>query len=255
MSRVYNYKFQEEDPNDHKFHLHVAQMQATALPSQVDLRDSGYMPPVLDQSCLGACTANATSNALRFCLKKNKAVKDFQPSRLFIYYYSRLLEGTINEDSGAVIRDVMKAVHTYGACSENNWGYDISKFTVLPPAAVFRAAQTHIKGFQYMAVNQDLNSLKNALAQGFPIVFGMSVYSSFESDTVAKTGVVPMPNQNDQNLGGHAQIICGYKDDTQQFIVMNSWGNWGDKGFCYIPYKYLLDGNLSSDFWVVRNFI
>jgi len=252
---IYNHRKQPIDERDHKFHLTVPQL-TTTLPSHVDLRTTGFMPPVLDQSQIGSCTANATSNALRYCLHKEK-VTDFQPSRLFIYYYSRLIENSVNEDSGAVIRDVMKAVQTYGACSENNWGYDISKFTVHPPTNVVRAAQSHVKNFQYLAVNQDLNSIKNALVQNFPIVFGMSVYSSFESDTVAKTGQVPMPNlQTEQNLGGHCQLICGFQDSTQTFIVMNSWNvSWGDKGFCYIPYAYLLDASLSQDFWVIKHFV
>jgi C1A family cysteine protease len=254
---IYNHKRQETDDNDHKFHLCVYQINSTTLPTHIDLRDSGNLPPVLDQSVLGSCTANATSNAIRYILKKENAARVFQPSRLFIYYYSRLIENTVNDDSGAVIRDVMKAVAMYGACSENNWTYDVSKFTIHPPLNVVMAAQTHIKSFQYMAVNQDLNSMKNALAQNFPIIFGMSVYTSFEDDIVSKTGQVPMPNlQNEENLGGHCQLICGFSDEKQHFIVMNSWNtSWGDNGFCYIPYQYLLDNNLASDFWVCRNFV
>ena len=251
---IYNHKRQPVDNNDHKFHLHVPQL--ATLPASVDLRNTGFVPPVLDQGQLGSCTANATSNALRYCLRKEKTT-DFQPSRLFIYYYSRLLENTVNQDSGAVIRDVMKAVQTYGACSEVNWPYNISQFTVHPPTSAVRAAQSHVAGFQYLAVNQDLNSIKNALAQGFPVVFGMSVYESFESETVAQTGIVPMPNTTtEQNLGGHAQHILGYNDSTQMFTVMNSWNTtWGDKGFCYIPYAYLTNSDLASDFWTLRHFV
>jgi C1A family cysteine protease len=251
---IYNHRRQEKDSRDLHFHLTVPQL--ATLPSHVDLRTSGYMPPVLDQTSLGSCTANATSNALRYCLRKEK-LADFQPSRLYIYYYSRLIENTVNEDSGAVIRDVMKAVHTYGACSENNWGYDISMFTVHPPTSAVRAGLSHVKGFQYLAVNQDLNTIKNALVQGFPVIFGVSVFSSFESDSVMQTGDVPMPNtQTEKCLGGHAILMVAFSDETQRFTFMNSWGvGVGKQGYFTLPYQYVLDPNLSSDLWTIRHFV
>ena len=252
---IYNHRRDPVDERDHKFHLKLPQIEAKALPTHVDLRTSGFIPPVLDQSSLGSCTANATSNALRFLLKKEK-LQDWSPSRLFIYYYSRLIEGTVSEDSGCVIRDVMKEVATYGACSESNWPYDVEKFTLHPPSSAVRAAQTHIKNFQYMSVNQDLITIKNALVQGLPVIFGMDVYSSFESDAVAQSGIVPMPNVTTETLlGGHCQAIYGFDDSTQRFTVMNSWSaNWGDKGFSYIPYAYILSSH-ASDFWVCKSFV
>jgi C1A family cysteine protease len=95
--------------------------------------------------------------------------------------------------------------------------------------------------------------MKQCLAAGYPFVFGFSVYSSFESKAVAKTGKVPLPKRNESQLGGHAVMCVGFRDKDQVWIVRNSWGSgWGDKGYCYFPYQYLTDPSLCSDLWTVR---
>ena len=93
--------------------------------------------------------------------------------------------------------------------------------------------------------------MKGCLASGYPFVFGFTVYESFESDQVAQTGHVPMPQAGEQVVGGHAVLAVGYDDSNQWFIVRNSWGpNWGMQGYFTMPYLYLLDPNLSGDFWM-----
>lgn len=255
---VYNHKNDEIDERDHKFHLNFSQLNI--LPPSADLVKTGYLSDALDQGDLGSCSANATSNALRFCLKKEELVQkrqmDFQPSRLFIYYYSRLIENSVSEDSGCCIRDVMKEVQIYGACSETNWVYDISKFAIHPTSDAIIAARSHIYRFQYLSVKQELNSIKNALVQGFPIIFGIQVYESLETHSVLQSGVVPMPDVTNENcLGGHCILMTGYDDATERFTFQNSWGKGvGIDGFFTIPYQYILDSNLASDFWCVRGF-
>jgi C1A family cysteine protease len=94
--------------------------------------------------------------------------------------------------------------------------------------------------------------MKGCLASGFPIVGGFSVYSSFESDQVAKTGIVPMPAKNESQLGGHCVLIVGYDDAKQWFIIRNSWSDtWGAQGYCYMPYAYWTNPSLASDFWQI----
>ena len=54
-------------------------------------------------------------------------------------------------------------------------------------------------------------------------------------------------------IGGHAVVGVGYDDAKQWFIVRNSWGGqWGMKGYFTLPYAYLTDENLASDFWTIR---
>ena len=220
------------------------------LPAKVDLT-SQCPAKVYDQGQLGSCTANAIAGAIEFDLLKQKQ-SDFTPSRLFIYYNERVIEHTVSEDSGAMIRDGIKSVNKQGAPHETLWPYKISKFTQKPPAKAFTDALLH-QAVSYQRVKQDLGQMKTVLASGYPFVVGFAVYDSFESEEVARTGTVPMPGQNEQMLGGHAVLCCGYDDSTSRFIFRNSWGsNWGNKGYFTMPYQYLTDTDLSDDFWVIK---
>jgi|SRR5579859_2064749 len=222
-----------------------------ALPPSVDLRSN--CPPPYDQGHLGSCTANAIAAAIEFEQMKQQLPQVFVPSRLFIYYNERVLEGTVNSDSGAQIRDGMKSVGTQGACPENTWPYDITQFEVQPPDACYQAALQHKTILYQRVADNNLNQMKGCLADGYPFVFGFTVYESFMSDAVAQSGHAPMPGAAEQVLGGHAVLAVGYEDAHQWFIVRNSWGNtWGMQGYFTLPYAYLTDSNLASDFWTVR---
>ena len=239
------------DLPDHRDHLYAVPPRVMAiLPGRVDLRPA--CPPVLDQGELGSCTANAIANAHFYDQIKQQDANPFPPSRLFIYYNERAMEGSVKSDAGAQIRDGIKTLVKQGACPEPLWPYVIAKFATKPPVSAFTEAEKH-QAILYQRLTQTLAQLKGCLAEGYPFVFGFSVYESFESDVVAKTGKVPMPGQSEMNLGGHAVLAVGYDDAKQVFIVMNSWSEaWGDKGYFYMPYAYLTDAYLAADFWTVR---
>jgi len=220
------------------------------LPLKVDLRK--YCPPVYDQGQLGSCTSNAIGGAFEFELLKQDKTKDFIPSRLFIYYNERVIENSINIDSGAQIRDGIKTVNQQGVCPETMLPYDISKFTAKPSAACYTEALKH-QVQKYQRVQRNIDQMKACLNEGYPFVFGFTVYSSFESSAVAKTGLVKMPKRNESVIGGHAVMAVGYDTKAARFIVRNSWGlDWGLKGYFTMPFQYLTDENLSDDFWTIR---
>ena len=201
----------------------------------------------------GNCTANSIASAFRFAQIK-QAQKDFAPSRLFIYYNEREMEGTVAEDSGAQIRDGFKSIAQQGVCEEAMWPYDPSQYAVKPPEACYTHALNH-QALQYSRVGQTEDELKRCLADGFPISFGFTVYNTFQSQYTATTGMVTMPGWFDSRKGGHAVLLVGYIPIKGHlyWVVMNSWGEgWGDKGFFYMPEKYLLSSGLASDFWTVR---
>ena len=228
----------------------LALSAVTSLPSSVDLSAQPDMPPVYDQGQLGSCTANAIAAAVDF-QNHRQDQKWLTPSRLWIYYQERVIEGTVSQDSGAQIRDGMKAVAKLGVCPETDWPYDISKFTNTPSDQCYREALQH-RVTRYQRIPRVLNQFKGCLAHGFTFVFGFRVYESFESDEVGRTGVVPMPATGEQALGGHAVLAVGYDDEQQRFIVRNSWGEgWGMGGYFTLPYAYLMDRGLASDFWTV----
>ena len=238
------------DLPDHRDHLYAAPPpRLAALPPSVDMRP--LCPPVYDQLQLGSCTGNAIAGAIEFDQKKQGKTQ-FVPSRLFIYYNERAMEGTVNSDSGAQIRDGIKSVAQQGVCNETLWPYDITQFAVKPSAQCYTAALQE-KVAQYQRLVSNLNQFKGCLADGYPFVLGISVYESFESPAVAASGNVPMPAPSEQQIGGHAVLCVGYDDAHQWFIVRNSWGvGWGQQGYFTLPYAYLIQPGLASDFWTIR---
>lgn len=256
MSIVRNYGWKPDLPDfrDHKFKVeHLSPIQSVYLSNKYKL------PVVYDQKNLGACTSNSLAFSIHFDLLNKhdqKVIAPWIPSRLFIYYNERLLEGTVDQDAGAEIRDGIKTLATYGVCSEDAWQYNQDQFATKPSTYAYALAQA-VKAIKYESLdNTNKQILVNALLQGFPIAFGMTVYESFESDEVSNTGVVPMPGSNEQVLGGHALSIVGYNANTDRFVVRNSWGStWGLKGYCSIPADYICNADLANDFWVIYTIV
>ncbi len=237
------------DSNDARDHKYSAPYRAPiALPTNVDLRP--HMPPVYDQSTLGSCTANAVAGALQFERLK-KGLPDFTPSRLFLYWNTRAMEGTSDYDSGAMLRDTIKSLGDMGDLPESDWPYDIYQFATKPPLRCYDVATLYSQ-VTYKRIDQDLDLMRQALAGGDPFVFGFMVFESFESGEVAQDGLVCLPEPREKPLGGHAVLAVGYDDGPQHFIVRNSWGpTWGQNGYFTIPYSYLTDQMLASDFWTL----
>ncbi len=248
--RIYNVNINRIPTSELKYSSvidnHISKHKDT-LPSVIDLRSK--CPIVFDQGQLGSCTANAICSAFQVQDTADDGI-DFVPSRLFVYYNERSMEKTVSEDSGALISDGIKSLKKYGVCPESSWSYDITKFTVKPPQSCYTSALTH-KAISVSNIRQDMISMKASLFSGYPFVVGISVYSSFESDDVAKTGIVPMPDiTKEQLLGGHAILCVGYDDTKNVWIMRNSWGTgWGMSGYFTLPYDYLLSSQLSSDLW------
>merc|ERR1711977_169323 len=220
--RAYGWRSQLPDRSDHWFAPASSEGAAEPLPATHDLREANaWLPEVYNQGHLGSCTANAIAGAFEYNEARAGYRNDeFMPSRLFIYYNERRMEGSVNTDSGAQIRDGIKSINRLGVCDEKMW----------------------------------LNDMKRALAvENQPIVFGFSVYESFEGDAVKKTGIMPMPRKGEKLMGGHAVLCCGYDDEKEMFIVRNSWGaDWGMDGYFLMPYAFMLDKNSASDFWIVE---
>jgi C1A family cysteine protease len=230
-----------------KFALYSARVDAAALPSKVDLRPE--CPPVYDQGQLGSCTGNGWAGAVEF-LRMKQGLTDFTPSRLFIYYNERVADGDVPQDAGAAVSDGATVVTKIGCPNETLWPYDISAFAEQPPQQAYDDAKNHLV-LQVQQVSQDLASMKEVLADGLPIVVGFTVYQSFESQRVSQTGVVHMPGHHEAVVGGHCVVLVGYDDSERRFIARNSWGTgWGMAGYFTMPYAYMTNPRLSSDFWM-----
>lgn len=223
------------DPRDYRYALtHVAR------PKSVDLRSK--MPPVWDQGQLGSCTAFALTAAVAF-------LHGFTGSQLWLYYKERVLEHTTRQDAGAMIRDGIKVLAKTGLPPENAWPYEPAKFAKRPSTAANKAAKQELIG-EYRRLT-GISAYLDCLASGSPFVVGITVFDSFESDAVAKTGEVPMPEPTEAMLGGHAICVVGYREDGS-FIVRNSWGpDFGDHGYVYLPHAYLANIDLATDAWAI----
>jgi C1A family cysteine protease len=245
----HGYGWQKDLPDQRDHFYAVPSPVLGPLPAKVDLRPQ--CPPVYDQGQLGSCTANAIAGAIQFDRLKQK-LDDFVPSRLFIYYNERVLEHSVASDSGAQIRDGIKSVAKQGDCPEPEWPYDIARFKTKPAAACYQDALKY-KAVSYQRITPVLGQLKGCLASGWPFVFGFTVYESFESPAVAKSGHAPLPASGESVVGGHAVVGVGYDDAKQWFVVRNSWGlGWGLKGYFTLPYAYVAGADLASDFWTIR---
>ena len=234
---------------DHRDYTYSAPEAILAnLPASIDLRVN--CPAVYDQGQLGSCSADAIAGAFEFELMKQNAPA-FVPSRLFIYYNERVIENSVPYDSGANLRDGMNSVSHQGVCTEDTWPYIISEFSQKPYESCYQAALANTIS-NYYSLGQDVYQMKSCLADGYPFIFGFTVYQSFESDQIRQSGVVNLPVDGESVVGGHAVVAVGYDDTQNRFIVRNSYGpDWGLNGYFTMPYDYLLNG-LASDFWTIR---
>lgn len=220
--------------------------EPSSLPKVIDLRP--MQPPIYDQGQLGSCTANAWGGFHEFLAMK-QGFGAITPSRLFIYFNERQIDGDTGQDAGASLADGAQVLSTAGAPPETDWPYDIGQFAQTPPQQAYNDGKSRLILDPHQ-VAQDLTTMREVLAGGYNIPIGFTVFESFESDAVSRTGMVPMPGPNEQSLGGHATEIVGCDMGRSVWIVRNSWGpGWGMDGYCMMPLAYLLSPQLADDFW------
>lgn len=219
-------------------------------PKRVSLRDGTTLGVPFDQGDLGSCTANAIGKAYRHALAVQGKLP-FDPSRLFVYYGEREIEGTIASDSGAMIRDGMKVISKLGVPPEPEWQYDIRRFDTKPSQTAYDEAAKH-QCIRYRRVAPTLKGIVDALARGFPVVAGFTVYESFDADAA---GTVPTPRPDEAVYGGHAQLITGYDKTTPtsaRLEWLGSWGTeWASGGYCYTSSAFLKAAHV-SDCWTIE---
>jgi C1A family cysteine protease len=243
--RIYGYHPSLSDHRDRPVDYGSLPVKTPA--PEIDPRDKMQTP--YDQGQLGSCTANAVAGAVEYdaLLDGN----DFgTPSRLFIYYEERVIEGTVNSDAGAVGRDGFKVVKRTGVPPEADWPYVISRFKDHPPTSAYQDANQH-KIPEYTHVPRDPYAWKVVLSNQQTIALGFSVYESFESNTFARSGIMPFPKSGERLLGGHEVLAIGYLEQYPDYVLCrNSWGTgWGLEGYFFMPWSYITDARrFSSDF-------
>ena len=234
------------DPRDMLF---AAQPETLAnLPTNVDL---GPFPPIYDQGRTGSCTAQAGAAVFDYA-RKRQGFEFMSPSKLFLYYATRLLEGSTESDSGAQLRDVIKALRTYGVCEEIIWPFNETMVTRRPDQKAWDLA-TEDMVVRYRSVQQTPEQIMGCLAEGYGIIFGFLVFDQYQR--LGDTALVSMPGVGDRPLGGHANVLRGYSTIGGRVRVRarNSWGTgWGSQGECWFPMEFLTSRQICADFWAVE---
>lgn len=245
----------------------IADTSGITILSEVDPRQE--MPPVFDQLQLGSCTANATAAAFQY----DGILDDKDPgrlARLWIYWQERKLEGSLGQgDTGAEGSDAFKVARTVGIPPETAWPYNPAKYNVAsyfdpkaPPAAAVHA-ETHYRLTKPVATPPRTEAaFKAVFSNKQTVAFGFTVYESFESSEVASTGIVPMPAQGEQVLGGHEVLAVGYlKAEPNYALCRNSWGSeqtdgtaWGlaGDGYFLMPWQMLLSSQIAGDWTTIQ---
>lgn len=239
---------------------HLAPPPSIILPSNVDLRP--WLGPVKDQGEVGSCTAHAGTGLREFLYRKlhqyeiDKSIltDDFRLSPLFLYAMERELEGTFGHDNGAQSRTIFVALTKYGCLLEKDDPYTVGNVEQMPTVLLMPKALPYSRISYHRIL--DVPTLKSVLASGYVATVGMPVFSSFQSDNTAATGLVTVPQSGESCDGGHEMLCVGYSDARKAVCVRNSWGAWGDDGNCWIPYDYftseLVTAQGGCDFWTAH---
>ena len=250
----YGAKPDSYDPRDVRKKYSSHQIPSQQCP-KVDLRR--YVDHVYDQGRLSSCTANAVCAAYGLRLKMQSQTLEggyycFNTSRLFLYYNTRrYYKGDITKDTGASLRNTVKSLKQYGVSKEVFWPYNPAKFAQMPPAYSYDSGKGN-NLCRYECLTQDIDQFRACLKDNCPFVFGFKVYRSFHS--IGENGyVMPMPTHGEllnQPEGRHAVVAVGYDDRSQCIIGLNSWGaGWGEGGYFYMPYAFVKNADMCSDFW------
>lgn len=229
------------------------QAKATTAES-VDLR--GDFTAIKNQGEQGSCLSHALVAVFEYMMKRNFS-KECDLSEAFLYYNARNMdtEGdvSVNIDSGSRFKPSLDSLTKYGIALEAYCRYVENSHNTKPSDKAYKDAENR-KLRKALGLRQNVNDIKSALAEGYPVVASFTLCESF----VPEKGLIPMPDEeeikkatevqsDEHNLrhSNHAMVICGYSDKMQMFLVRNSWGEaWGDNGYCYIPYAYVAQEEL-----------
>lgn len=217
------------------------------LPNSVDLR-SGFAE-IKNQGPQGACSAFSLVSVIEYFIQRTLSNK-IDLSEAFVYYNARVINDKTNIDEGSTFQDIIKSIRDNGVCVEELCPYNPSVYNEQPSDEAYHDALDR-KITEAKNVRLDIVDIKSALAQGFPVIISARAFKTYVTNA---NGVIPPPSQEEleDETSNHAMVICGYTDREGYFIVRNSWGtNFGDQGYCYLPYEYIRTPKAINNAYVV----
>lgn len=235
----------EEIPLEETYEAHQVTTES------IDLR--GNFSKIKHQGNQGSCLAFTLTSVFEYMMRFCKQ-EDCDLSEAFLYYNARSLDeyGSVDEDQGSRFVPALESLRTFGIALEKHCPYNDQVFNSKPSEEAYQDAATR-KLLKALNVERNVNAIKSALSDGYPVAGSFNLFKSF----FEAGAYIPMPSEQEmkefeqqgeeeQNRHSrHAMVIVGYSDKLQRFLVRNSWGEeWGDKGYCYIPYSYIANENL-----------
>jgi C1A family cysteine protease len=233
---------------DQRDALYAYRYLGKAVKGEIPTVKYNICAPVRDQLTIGSC--GPFSAAMH--LTATQVFQYEEPvsySPLFLYYAYRKRFGHVENDDGVMLRDMLKVLATDGICRESTWPYKLENFSVEPPPAAWEEAKTNrIKSYHALYT---LDDMIDCLAEGYGFLGGIGCYESILD--AEKTGIIALPKLGEKLLGWHALFFGGGYDNHKHMIkAQNSWGDWGDEGYAWLPYEYMSRPGLAADFWTIR---
>lgn len=237
-------------------------MGNTSLPSGFSIKTK--LPPIGDQGQYGTCVAWAVGYNLKTTLNaidKNwtattlaDARNQTSPKDLFLAIPSAAKGDNCN---GTSFEPAFNQLINRGGASVNSVPYtNMGNCSQGPDAGVApEAGKNKLSNFR--KISMSVNEIKTYISQNRPVVFGAKLSDNFmtwRSDQVL-TSHSTFTNVGDHAT--HALMIIGYDDNkgpNGAFQVVNSWGNvWGDKGFIWIDYNFMVNPQFGLMAFVATN--
>lgn len=238
---------------DRPYKIRGSFQNGVTYPPSTNNRAKG-LASIVDQGNLSSCTGNAGAQVVN-TLRLRQGLAEVPLSRLALYYWTRLREGTQDSDAGATIADTITVLKTAGIGPETDWPYDVSKYAVQPPGQEVLDALKELVLTDELIDNSDLDQIKDALYNGHVIDLGFTVMQSFQG--IGADGLMPMPMSQEDVLGGHSVYAIDYDDGVQcpgaspgALLCPNSWGSgWGLNGTFWMPYDVATNKDIADDWW------
>lgn len=247
------------------------------MPSKIDLQQ--WVPQPKFQGGFNTCNAHVVGALLQYFEQKAFG-RSVEPSRLFLY---KVTKNFLQEDGdpGVYIRQTMGTLKLIGVPPEKYWPYleigtlknpnrEDPRLEEEPTAFCYSLAADY-QAISYYRLDQPdstedpdelLHRVKAHLLAQIPCTLGFPLYASIKQ--ALEGGKVPYPAEGESQVGNHAVVAIGYDDDlvvtnaddasvtTKGALrILNSWSTeWGDEGFGWLPYEFVLRGR-TQDYWTL----
>ncbi len=264
----------------------LAQMRASLegkadRPSSVDNSLSKYFPFIGNQYSVGACTTWAACyywNTYTHAQDEDLDVyglysDEHRSSPTFLF--SLLNQGN---DGGSDVLDVMAGLRDLGCCALSKTPNYWSDYTTWPSEEAWidalkrRTATCRVIGTESGATEEDIEAMKQHLANGNIAVVGLAAYTGWsgwtgEDKIGFNNGVLYADAGSFRS--GHGMALIGYDDERPHFdgtethygafLLANQWGyQWGFRkamgpeawvsgGFMWVSYDYFRIANEGHD--------